>query len=380
MRPVFAFLVGFFLFTPISMAEDLTEALRGYKKGDGIDWARLKKDWAAQQAGKRNSKNKSVTLREPLPEADGAPIAPEQPKASTPSNGPTTTFLLRQNFSDIHLFDKPTAAADAKGAAFSWSDDRVADDQVWSVSGMIALAYSVPGRFSTGPGDVALMGLSFVPYAQLNRDSHSNVAKKNIDTQTAGMSLEAGFDADTAGRHYLRFSASNVNDRIKDANYFHSEAEWIPVYQFSQNYCVGESCGLIPLSILGAGPQIIYKLSPELKSQYDLALDDSKPVFFSNERDSLRIGPEVTLLMKLFGPDLAILNGLFDLSQFLAKATYHWDYETFSGREYSWIDTSLTYNIGKDGHLGLTASYQQGNDELSGQKTNATKLSLTGKF
>jgi hypothetical protein len=295
------------------------------------------------------------------------------------------TFLLRQNFSDIHVFEDPNKVAEAKGASFSWTDDRVAEDRIWSVNGMVALAYTIGGSFADQPGQVSLLGASFVPYAQLNRETHSKLTKKNSQIETYGASLEFGLDIGGSGEKYFnqqfwRISASSVNDVAKNKEIAHVSAEWIPIYRFTDNFCIGLSCGLIPVSQLGAGPQIIYKLNPEIRTLYDRAQDDGDHIFFSNEEDAIRIGPEVTLLMKLFGPGLVIWEDYFDLSKFLFKTTYSWDYETNSGRDFSWLDTSLTYNLGKSGHLGLTASYQNGYSQDVGERTEVGKLSLTGKY
>jgi hypothetical protein len=290
-------------------------------------------------------------------------------------------FLLRQNFSDIHLFDCATSVANAKGAEFSWSSDNVTNDDTWSVAGMAALALPFKGDFSKSPGQIAYMGAMVVPYAQLNRVTHSSLISKNVDTRIYGLSVELGFDADTLGRHYLRSSASSVDNEIKNSNYFHGIFEWIPV---SKDICLGTVCGLLTpeqLAMHQGVPQILFRVAPELKIQYDQALENSAPVTFSGKTNSLRVGPEVTVVARLFYKEaLPVLGGLVDLTNFVAKVTYHWDVETYSGNNFSWFDASLTYNIGKEGHLGLSASYQKGEAEETGAPTDIYKVTLTGKF
>jgi hypothetical protein len=363
LRLCVAILIGALIWSSTAKAETtaLMKVLENYRTSSGeVDWAKVKQDANAQE---QQEKSKPVAA------------APKPP-------APKVTFLLRQNFSDIHLFEDPTKVAEAKGASFSWTDDRVGDDRAWSANGMAAVAYSLPGDFAKKPGETAIMGVSFVPYVQLNRETHSKLTKKNSDVQTYGGSFELGLDTWTPGEHfqnYVRLSGSSVNDQVADTENFHSIAEWLPVYKFTKNVCVGVVCGAIPVSQLGSGPQVLYKFDPELKAIYDRTSDDNAPIFFSNKPEAFRIGPEVTLLMKLFGPEAVICDDYIDLAKFLFKATYYWNVETFSDRDFSWFDTSLTYNIG-DGHLGLTLSYQNGYLEVTGAQTDLTKISLTGKF
>jgi hypothetical protein len=363
----------------------LAKALAPYQVNGQVDWDRVKRAAAKESLAARVPLVAPASAPAASPSANSPP-AP-QPGSDAAKGAPKNNckqgviFLLRQNFSDLHLFECPTQAAEAKGASFSWTDDGVADDRAWSVNGMVAAAYSVGGDTASQPGETKLMGFSLAPYAQLNRETHSKLTKKNSDVQTLGGSLEVGFDTWTPGNHfqnYLRFSASSVEDQVQNNEYFHAIGEWLPVYAFTDQLCIGVVCGAVPASQLGS-MQLLYRFSPELKVLYDRALDNSAPIFFSKESESVRIGPEVTLTTKLFGPGTVLWPDYIDLSKFLFKTTYYWSIEANSGRDFSWFDSSLTYNLG-DGHLGLTLSYQNGYVEETGQETELTKLSLTGKF
>ncbi len=212
----------------------------------------------------------------------------------------TVTFLLRQNFSDIQLFDCASKVATAKGAEFSWSNDRVARDEAWTVNGMAAVAVSVRGDLSENTGRIGFMGATLAPYVQLNRETHSANTQKNTDTTIYGVSLEVGLDASALGRHYLRTSLSGVDDQIKNTNFFHAKFEWIPA---NKAICVGTACGVFASEQLSASPgmpQLMYRFSPEFKIQYDNALESSKPILFSGKDQSMRIGPEINFLTWFF--------------------------------------------------------------------------------
>jgi hypothetical protein len=94
---------------------------------------------------------------------------------------------------------------------------------------------------------------------------------------------------------------------------------------------------------------------------------------FNNKTEALPIGPQVTLRP---------YPGTSEFwSHFVPTVTYWYAYEAYSGRWISWLDTSLAYNLDKDGHLALTFSYQNGyNPDMAGTVTNMYLVSLTGKI
>jgi hypothetical protein len=60
--------------------------------------------------------------------------------------------------------------------------------------------------------------------------------------------------------------------------------------------------------------------------------------------------------------------------------TYHWSYETYSGKPIDWLQTALTYNIDDAGHLALSLTYKRGRDEDTGALTDIYRIGLTGKI
>ncbi len=110
------------------------------------------------------------------------------------------------------------------------------------------------------------------------------------------------------------------------------------------------------------GASINAQFDPEIKIQYASITDLKKPLLFSGKAESLRIGPELTLLAQPYS------GGTNDLLDRLGlKVTYHPWYDTFAsprrlGSLY-WWSNSLTYRLDADGNFGVALSYDRGLDE-----------------
>ena len=215
-----------------------------------------------------------------------------------------------------------------------------------------------------GPkNSVNLIGGSLGAYATVNRqlNSDAKLSDKNQDTWTYGGLSELGFDHILGGEQWYRTKVGVVTDNIKDKSDFADSLEWIPVYPDELIH--------FPSKI---GP-VGFRFDPEVKIQYDHALDPAETLAFSNRPQSLRIGPQLSLWLQPFADIdyLAALN---------VNLTYHPSYEVFSGRHLSWFQIASTYNLDPNGVLGLTVGYQRGSDEDTGKDTNLFKVSLTSKL
>jgi hypothetical protein len=157
-----------------------------------------------------------------------------------------------------------------------------------------------------------------------------------------------------------------VQDFIKGTDAASITFEWVPVLVTD---VIHLHDGFQPFG--GALP-VIFRIDPSLLVQYARLVGGTKPLAFNDMNEALRVGPQVRL---------GIYGGTSEFwSHFFGSVTYHWAYETNSGRELSWFDASLTYNIDKAGNFGITGSYQKGNDENTGKWTDIYKISLTGKI
>jgi hypothetical protein len=363
-------LVGLPIFlskTSYAANSDFAQLLAKYQKEDPVNGlAKFKADY--ERTLQVNSKSPSVQNAQ----AKIAKEALKAPKTKDTNDGtarkddaatshdPSVTFLVRQSFSDIWLFDDPNKVSEVKGATASWSQDNIAHDTTWSIHGMGAAVVSVPGAF----GNNSVLGANLASYVQVDREIHSKLTKKNADTIVGGGTSEVGIDA-FGGSQYLRLSAAALTDRIADQTSVTTMFEWLPVY--GGDNCIGSPCAV-------PGLPIIYRFQPELKVQYDHTTDAGALLTFSGRKEALRIGPEFTFLFKPFGPQLAFL------SQLHGQITYHPWIEVYSDTRQSWLDASLTYDIDHAGHLGLTGSYTRGSTEQTGVLTNIYKIALTGKL
>lgn len=325
---------------------DLLGALQPYLHHGELDVPGLKAAIARQQAAEAaTSPPTSAPATEPGP-ADAKP----------PPGPPEVSVFLRDSFSDLHLFGKPSAAGGAKGASVSFSHDKVAGDKEWSLKGVVFVPIVFDGDYE------GVLGFAIAPFAGVNLDKHSKSGVADKETYTYGLSGEIGWNRGDF-YHYVRGRVGGVSDREKDQSDLNLTLEWLPI--FHQDYpkflCIGEPCG-IPRT------RIIYAIEPELKFQYDRASGSDHFAILSGKREAFRVGPEVTVNLHPLGTRLH------------AQATYHWAAETHSDQNYVWMDLSAGYNLDEAGHAAFTGSYSRGNDEDTGEFTQLYKISLTGKF
>jgi hypothetical protein len=274
-------------------------------------------------------------------------------------------ILLRQDWQDIGILAGPTPIDKATGASISYNDDHIASNRSWAVHGTGAIVYSIIDDRGPAP-QTAPFYRSFAAYATVNKleNSDARLVSKNVDTLTAGGALEVGWNnAREKTQNYLQFRGSTVNDRVKDTTAVTAAAAWIPV---NNNLHIHHPEGLF--GIIG------YSFDPQLLAQYASTTDRKNVLLFSGHNESLRLGPQLTLLLWPYVQDDSFW------SHVSANIAYHWWYEVLDGSQKDWFKSSLTYNFDKDGNFGLTGSYQRGHSEDTGTLTNLFMISLTGKM
>lgn len=275
-------------------------------------------------------------------------------------------FLLRQDWKDMGYGNCPDTIDKATGAQVSYTDDRVAANRIWAVHGTTAIVYNanIPNK----PDTYSFSRIGFGGYATVNRltNSATSQAKSNIDTAAYGgfAILALATPVDVGWTHWFRIRGGGVENHLKDITNVNVTGEWLPV---NPNWYFHR-----PFQPLGL-PTII-RFDPELIVQYDSVQGKNQILTFNNRPDSLRVGPQ--LAVKILPPP-----GASDfLARFNGNVSYHWMYETYSGKKLNWFDSSLTYNLDQAGNFGLTGSYSRGQDENTGADTNLYKLSLSGKI
>ena len=288
---------------------------------------------------------------------------PIEPHPGQPAAVPSTALnlYLRKDFADVSLFDDPTPTASASGAEFSYSRDSIVKDSTYTGTGLVALAYRY---LPEDPTQNRFVGWTIAPYFAFNRELHSRKLDDNVDTKTIGLSAEIGFQNPAfVGADYFRVRANAIRDDILMSTNVNATFEWAPTYAWV--------AGTIP------GTLVNFNLMPSTKVQYDSTTAAGKVIAFSGRAESLRVGPEATLILKYYGPPGNVADFF---RQFSGNVTYHWWNELYSGRSGSWLDTSLIYNIDPEGHIGLKFAYKRGESEETGAKFDLYKITLAAKF
>jgi hypothetical protein len=338
--------------------------------------------WLASGSSKgtRHAPAARSVAHNPLIAAPAAVTVAQQPRSldrvpilSKRSEAPDNLFsgcsgfvpLLRKDWADVGftLGGCPSPVDEAAGAEVSYSNDRAKGNAIWSVNGTAALLYNSRTNF----GFVGTGG-----YVTVNRVANSllSEADSNANSIAYGGVLDFGLNPIGGDQfyfaNYFRLRGGVVQDFIKGTDAASFTFEWVPVLVTD---FIHIHDGFQPF---GSALPLIFRVDPSLLVQYSRLVGGAKPLAFNDMNEALRVGPQVRL---------GIYPGTSEFfSHFFGSVTYHWAYETYSGRGLSWFDASLTYNIDKDGHFGITGSYQKGNDENTGRLTDIYKISLTGKI
>ena len=117
-----------------------------------------------------------------------------------------------------------------------------------------------------------------------------------------------------------------------------------------------------------------FQFDPTLDLQYASTTNRSKPLQFSGTDQSLRFGPELTMILAP-NADPDTFLGRIGINE-----TFHPWWEVYSHRSSYWWANSIFYNFTDDGNFAIAFSYNRGLDENSGVMTNQYILSLNGKM
>lgn len=334
--------------------EKLANLLSQFDNGHGgIDTKKLKAFY------RKNKHAPAKSVADAVEDRSVKPYVKTKQGDEDPS-GFHSVFLLRKDFTDIFLFDRPTPASQAKGATVSFQHDAITHDDVFSIHGMVAVPVNFGGQYADDGRFGSVIGFNVAPYAEFDLDDHSN--DKSARTITVGGTGEIGFDMGDWSS-YFRGTLGIVNDQVDSYTDIASSAEWIPV---SLPLCIDFPCNF-------PGTPLIYRFQPSLLMQYDHASSGDNP-FSDSSQNSVRLGPSFALMVKPLGPGDTFWNRI------VAHASYHIDQELYSGATYDWLDAALTYNLTPNGNLGLTGSYERGEDEKTARKMDKFTVSLSGKL
>jgi hypothetical protein len=301
--------------------------------------------------------------------AEDRGVQDNPPTPSAFSCGQPVYFVLRQDFSDISLFDCPDKRAlfNAVGSRLSTTFDELAHTTSISVDGLVAGVVRTSGQGT-------FLGTVFGPYLQGNASyqfASGNMDSKTTDTLTGGAFLQTGFDDLTGrGTNYFRIrggeaigSTGIVTNTIV--------GEWLPVYD---RLFIGTQQNV-------TGTRVEYVFAPELMFQYDsLASGTNKYLLFTAHDEALRVGPQVVL--KFWYDPIYVNDPILKafLQQSTVSLTFHSSWDAYLGRNYNWFQSTFTYNLTETGNYAVSASYGCGNSETTGNQTSQIKVGLAAKF
>ena len=194
------------------------------------------------------------------------------------SQCPGFNLLLRQNWADTGIIagnQCPDTVDKATGAQISFTDDRVAHNQVALLNGTAALIYnSVTGDT---PAQITPYEMSFGVFTTFDKSTNSALSqvKSNIDTLSYGGVFELGF-SNPEGANYFQLRGANVEDGIKGTTAANASLEWLPVF----NPLFIHVPYIQPL-----GLPLITRFDPALVVLYDAETGNKKGLAFNNRPD-----------------------------------------------------------------------------------------------
>jgi hypothetical protein len=323
--------------------------------------------------------------RPPMPAVARQSVVPPSPAMAAAQTSQTTPLVvkskqvadvnaapgqwvlyLRKDFTDIYSIAAPNSPASSVGASFSYSNDMVAKNAVWSGQGAIFGGYNYLAPQFVLNAQPYVLGFAAGPYYTFNRVLNTNSANssKNVDTQTSGGALELvlGNDLDVDRfNEFTRVTIGAVQDDIKDTSNLSATADFIPVYD--------------PLLIhyphfikTSASSYVGIRFDPEIKIEYDSVEGKKQVVPFSNRTKSLRIGPQ-------FGLWLVPFDSVPYLENINVNLVYHWDSEMYSRQNLHWFEADVVYKLNPS--FAITANYKNGRDENTGANTKSYIVSLS---
>lgn len=294
-----------------------------------------------------------------------------EPPAIRPKTEPQATtlkagFILRQSFEDVSIFSKPFDASNAQGATFSWSHDRVRNNRIWSARGIAAVPivyrreFLDDEQFRTGPHFVAS---TFAPFLKFERVSSRT---SDIQNLTFGVLSETAIANVFNSTHYYRLRGGALTDFDGDIKSWSFTGEWEPV---SNVYMIGAP---VPIGTL----PMTATFSAKVRAIYSGAVGNSALPIYATRQEALRIGPMFTLSIQ----PMQIATVPDWLRRMRLMASYGHLRDIYSDRSYEIFNSSLTWNLDAQGHLGLQLAYTKGKSEDSGGDVDIVTLGLSSKF
>ena len=300
-----------------------------------------------------------------------APPAVKPPKRAPGEFQTEAHFLVRQSLEDINTLTAPKPTKDVTGAQFSYNRDNVSPNTVWSARGVVAVPiyghYGAPteaDRYSVRPA------FAVAPYISFDKVSNSSPTQQsaNVNNLSFGVVSEtvlANVGLEKPTDHYFRLKGG-VNTTFEGAlKSSYLRAEWEPVS--TANFINA------PYPILNFNVAPLFKVRADYMNQ---AGKITQPVF-AEHNQALRVGPRVGFEIQPVS-GLGLWPSWFE--NFNLVATYSFLQDTLSRRNYSLFDSTLTYNIDKDGNYAVSGSYRKGRLDETGANVEQIMVGLAIKL
>ena len=283
------------------------------------------------------------------------------------------SFLLRDSAEDIGIYLHPKDFKSAGGAQAGYSNDAAAGNVSWSAKGVATVVY----QWLNDDPNSSLVGFALAPWVSFNRLTNSNAAasfqSKQLDVLSFGGSSEIGLGPTFLGDQYLRIKgALNTNFEF-DPQSWSATAEWQP---FSNKLGLSAPIFIphLPLTV---------EIDPILRGQILQRINGSTLPVFSQHDQLWRGGPAVGLTIKPKKDEIGDIQDGF-LPKWLQPSGFNLSYgalfDTYTGKEYYLLNTSLTFPLDEQGHIGLKFSYQRGQNEETGIWVDQAMIGLGVKW
>jgi hypothetical protein len=310
----------------------------------------------------------------PIPKKPSEPAAKPDRTPGEPERN--VAFILRRKFDQVSSLAFPGAAdQDATGATFSYGRDNVIRNSVWTAQGVAALMFgqSYPVLNLESQRFAERTTYAIGPFIQFDKLSNSNQSqqKSNLDNLTFGAIGEVGLQNMSIGTasvtNYLRTKGGVITDFDGVVKSWRIGGEWQPV-----SNDLGLSAPL-PIDLLRATVTPTFKV----RAEYDGIIGKTTQPIFAYHNEAIRIGPTVGFL---FAP--VKLDGYWPawLQNMSLSLSYSILQDLKSPATYNLFDAAFTYFMDDNKTLGLTFTYERGQLDQTGARSDTFLAGLSLKL
>jgi hypothetical protein len=286
-----------------------------------------------------------------------------------------TFWFVRRSKTDIGSFASPKDYNNAAGANFSWGNDRIASNEVWSAQGIVGASFGYSAEVQRDAPYIDTLTLA--PYVNFDRVSNSTKITEDIDNLTYGGVFELGLANVFGATQYIDLGGELVTSFGGEAKNWSVNLAWQPVGLLNSeggNTIFSFFGGPLKLS---QEPSLIFSISPSVQAEYvsDLSDGELQPIFL-DKNEAFRTGPTVVLTIDGFKVDRVP----WWIQRIHYQVSYGWLYDWLSDRDYELFDTSLTFALDSKEHLGLTFGYRKGELGETGQDVDLASIALSYSY